>query len=859
MTQNLKDRIRRALTPIRGNARAFLAAVLVVAFAAACDVHGISDPGTLVSITVTPNATLIVGGTQQMVAVGYDAEGRAVSITPTWSIAASGGTVASTGMFTAGGLPGQYNNTVVATVGSISGNASITVLPGPMASITVVPTPVTLAVLGTQQFTAVGKDVAGNVIAFEPTWSVVAGGGAIAQTGIFTAGGTPGTFTNTVQASYNALKGFATVIVTPGPMTTMTITPNPSTLGVGAMQQFTVVGKDAAGNVIAFTPIWSVVAGGGTIDNVGLFTAGSTLGTFANTVKATSGTISATATVDVVAGALATITVTPNPATMVVSTTRQFTAVGQDAGGNIVVITPDWDVVTAGNGANITQGGLYTAGTVVGTFPNKVRASSGGISGYATTIETTGALASITVTPTPVFLQTGGTQQFTAVGRDGSGNVFPITPDWSVVNGGGAINSTTGLFTAGLVAGTFNNTVRATSGTISGSATVNVAATLALIVVTPNPVSVEVSGTQQFSAVGRDGSGNPFPISPVWSVVAGGGTINAGTGLFTAGLVTGTYTQTVKATSGSFSGTATVTVTATPPSLKTITVTPNPASMLVNATQQFAAIGRDELGNIFPVVPVWTVVNGGGTINALTGLFTAGAVTGAFTNTVKATDGSGLISGTATVNVTVVETSLIDFGIAAPNGIMAGASVTCSGLGVVNADISISPGSTLSGFGPCIFTGVTHLGDPTAALAQIALTGAYNTLMGQPCPPANDFGTVNYGGKVLPAGVYCSATSINVTGALTLDGGGDPNATFVFQAGSSLIGAASIVLINSAQAKNVYWVVGSSATLNASAWKGNIVALTTIELKVNTNLLGRALARNGSVTLDATSNVITLP
>jgi len=115
------------------------------------------------------------------------------------------------------------------------------------------------------------------------------------------------------------------------------------------------------------------------------------------------------------------------------------------------------------------------------------------------------------------------------------------------------------------------------------------------------------------------------------------------------------------------------------------------------------------------------------------------------------------------------------------------------------------------------------------------------------------------GGTTKPAGVYCTATGIGVTGTLTLNGGGDPNATFVFQAGSSLIGAASIVLINSAQAKNVYWVVGSSATLNASAWKGNIVALTTIELKVNTNLLGRALARNGSVTLDATSNVITLP
>jgi hypothetical protein len=98
-----------------------------------------------------------------------------------------------------------------------------------------------------------------------------------------------------------------------------------------------------------------------------------------------------------------------------------------------------------------------------------------------------------------------------------------------------------------------------------------------------------------------------------------------------------------------------------------------------------------------------------------------------------------------------------------------------------------------------------------------------------------------------------------VTGALTLDGGGDPNAVFVLQSGSALVGAANITLSGLAQAKNVYWVVGSSATLNASAWKGNIVALTSISLNVNTTLLGRALARNGSVTLDASANTITLP
>jgi Ice-binding-like len=470
-------------------------------------------------------------------------------------------------------------------------------------------------------------------------------------------------------------------------------------------------------------------------------------------------------------------------------------------------------------------------------------------------------ISSLTIAPTSATLATGGTQQFTVVTKDGNGNTITgTTPTWSVVAGGGTITQT-GLFTAGTTAGTYTNTVAVTCSGITVFATVIVTpGALATITVTPNPATMPINATQQFTAVGRDANNNIVAITPVWSVAAGGGTINASTGLFTAGTTAGTYTNTVVATSGTLSGRATVIVTAG--ALASITVTPNPVTLQINTTQQFTAVGRDAGGNVIPITPVWTVTNGGGAINSGTGLFTAGGTAGSFPNTVRATSGS--LFGTATVNVTTTPpppppAPIVNLGTAAPFGILAGSTITCVTGGIVNADIGIFPGSTLTGFGPCVATGTQHLGDPTAAQAQNDLTGAYNTLMGLPCPPANVVGTVNIGNTTKAAGVYCSASSMLVTGNLTLDGGGDVNSTFVFQAGSTLTTAGNVILINGAQARNVYFVVGSSATLGVgSAWQGNIIALSSITLNDNVTLTGRALARNAAVTL-GNNNVITLP
>jgi hypothetical protein len=158
-----------------------------------------------------------------------------------------------------------------------------------------------------------------------------------------------------------------------------------------------------------------------------------------------------------------------------------------------------------------------------------------------------------------------------------------------------------------------------------------------------------------------------------------------------------------------------------------------------------------------------------------------------------------------------------------------------------------------------VITGATHLGDAAAATAQNDLTTAYNALAGLAC--GTTVTPADLGGRTLAPGVYCAASSMAVTGTVTLDGQGNANALFVFQMGSTLTTGttANIALINGAQAKNVFWQVGSSATLGTgTTFRGNILALTSITLVTNATMLGRALARNADVSL-GTNNTITLP
>jgi len=199
----------------------------------------------------------------------------------------------------------------------------------------------------------------------------------------------------------------------------------------------------------------------------------------------------------------------------------------------------------------------------------------------------------------------------------------------------------------------------------------------------------------------------------------------------------------------------------------------------------------------------------------------------------------------------------VGLGTAGSFAVLAGAGVTNTGPTTINGDLGTFPTTSISGAASMTITGTNHGGDAVTQGAKTDLVTAYNTAAGEGPTTAVP---ADLGGQTLTPGIYNSASSLGLTGALTLNGGGNPNALFVFQAGSTLTtaSASSVVLTNGAQACNVFWQVGSSATLGTgSSFRGTILALTSISVTTGTTIVGRALARNGAVTLD--TDTITTP
>lgn len=476
--------------------------------------------------------------------------------------------------------------------------------PPPEGLVLVVPEMATVPAFGAQQFAATVAGAAQSTV----TWSLFeqTNCGVLSSSGLYSAPGDAGVCH--VVASNIAdptLYDVATVTVTP-PLVIVTVSPSSATVQAGAAQQFTATATGTSNTDIH----WYLNPVLGSVDDTGLFRAGTTLGTLQVIAYFRDGEGQGEATVTIVPN---TASVSVSPATVMLTQpqTQQFTATVTGTSDTVV----NWDIEESGGGS-IDADGLYTTGSP-GTFHVRASLASNATVFGEATVTVAPILQSITVSPSSPTILVGGTQQFTAV-LTGLSNPAII---WTVDEPTGGSVSDTGFYTAPLQPGVFH--VRAASQTnesIFGEATVTVPNIPVTVSVSPPSVTVGTDGTQQFTAT-VDGTAL---TGVTWSVdEANGGSVSV-TGLYVPSFTPGTFHA--RATSvfdtSSF-GEATITVVAAP---ITVTVSPSSAAMATNASLQFAAT----LTGTSDLTVVWSVDEaGGGTVSAA-GLYTAPLALGTF-------------------------------------------------------------------------------------------------------------------------------------------------------------------------------------------------------------------------------------
>ena len=198
---------------------------------------------------------------------------------------------------------------------------------------------------------------------------------------------------------------------------------------------------------------------------------------------------------------------------------------------------------------------------------------------------------------------------------------------------------------------------------------------------------------------------------------------------------------------------------------------------------------------------------------------------------------------------TLVAGAQVNLGTAAPFGVIAASTITNTGLTVVKGQLGLYPGTSITGFPPGK-SGAISAANPKAQKAQADAHAAYNEAMAATCTKV--LTGLDLGGLKLKKGVYCFSSSAQLTGTLTLDGAGDPSSTWIFKMGSTITTApsASVVVINGGKTCNVFWQVGSSATLDTGTkFAGTVIALASITANSGVTSEGGLFALTAAVTL----------
>lgn len=419
------------------------------------------------SVTVTPSPTsIIIGQSTTLTAIVKDINGNTVTRSVSWSSSNTAkATVNSSGVVTS---VDTGKVTITATSEGVSGTASVTILPVPVASVTVTPSSATVDVGKTVPLSAVTKDANGNVLTGRTiTWSssdeTVA---TVSSTGVVTGQGSGGK-TATITATSEGKSGTATITVNLVPVGSVTVTPSPASVIVGQTTQLTATVKDANGLVVTDrTVTWSsgntAIA---TVSSAGLVTGIAIGGPV--TISAKAETKTGTSSVTVTPVPVATVTVQPTAATIVQNQTQTFTAVTKDANGNVLTgRTITWSssnttVATINSSSGTATGGAAGVATITATSEGK--------SGTASLTVNLAPVVSVTVSPSATVVAKGHQVQLTAAAKDANGQTLQgRTFTWTSADNNLATVSSSGLVTGvntGIVLITATETVSGKSGT----------------------------------------------------------------------------------------------------------------------------------------------------------------------------------------------------------------------------------------------------------------------------------------------------------------------------------------------------------------------------------------------------------
>ena len=708
--------------------------------------------GATANASITINPALTISPTSQTMSINGTLNFSASNgVSPyTYSVFSGTGTInSSTGVYTAPASSGSAVVRVTDSLGNIA-SSNLTITNG----LGISPASTTLAVNNSATFMALGGSA-------PYTFSVFSGGGTVnASTGVYTAPTVAGVATVRVTDNLGATAN-ATVTINAA----LAISPASKTLAVNNVFTFS-----AMGGVSPYT--YSVFSGGGSINSsTGSYTAPAVAGAVTVRVTDSLGNISnSTVTIN------AALAIAPGSQTVLINSVNTFT------GSNGV--SPYTYSIPSGGGSINSATGAYTAPATNGSATIRVSDSLGNIADSAVTITTT-----LGISPASKILAVNNTQTFSA-----TGGTSPFT--YSIAAGGGAINATSGLYTAPVAAGTATVRVTDSLGAVA-NATVTINAALAI---SPASQIVLINSVNTFT-----GSSGVSPYT--YSVLAGGGTINSATGAYTAPAANGTATIQVLDSLGN-TATAAVTITTT------LGITPATATLAVNNTRSFTATGGTS-----PFT--YSVFSGGGTINASTGLYTAPAVAG--TATVRVTDSLG-----ATANATVTINAALAISPATATIASTGTQAYTSSGGVSPYVYSIfsGPGTINSSTG--LYTGVSA-GSVTVRVAD-SLGNISDSAL-----------TVNGPLTVSPLSAY---VVINSDLALTASGGVSPYSYSIF-AGGGIIDIVTGIYTAPA-------LTGTATLRTTDAAAATVDTAVTIYNALTLSPLSLTIAASGTQTFTAT-------